>query len=113
MARAAEDPSFRSQLKSDPKGTLERELGGTMPADIRIEVLEETPAHVYLVLPTPESKELTADELAGVAGGGLLDRHQRGVQFRHDLVTMAARGWLGPDLARSPVSQAASGSGRR
>jgi hypothetical protein len=70
MARAADDPQFRAQLKSDPKGTLERELGGSMPGDVRINVLEETPEQVYLVLPTPGSKELNADELAGVAGGG-------------------------------------------
>jgi hypothetical protein len=70
MARAAEDSSFRTQLKSDPKGTLERELGGTLPSDVKINVIEETPEQVYLVLPATGSKELSADELAGVAGGG-------------------------------------------
>lgn len=70
MARAAEDSSFRNQLKSDPKGTLERELGGTLPDNVKISVLEETPDQVYVVLPAQGSKELSASELAGVAGGG-------------------------------------------
>lgn len=70
MTRAAEDPQFRQQLKSDPRGTLERELGGTLPSDVKIEVLEETPEQVYMVLPPAGSKELSSEELAGVAGGG-------------------------------------------
>ena len=70
MARAADDPQFRQQLKSDPRGTLERELGGSLPDDVQVSVLEETPKQAYLVLPPEGSKELTSEELAGVAGGG-------------------------------------------
>jgi Nitrile hydratase, alpha chain len=70
MARAAEDAAFRQQLKSDPRGTLEREIGGSLPPDVKISVMEETPKQVFLVLPAAGSKELTTDELAGVAGGG-------------------------------------------
>jgi hypothetical protein len=70
QARAAEDPQFRQELKSNPRGTLERELGGTLPADIQIEVLEETAHRVYMVVPEAGSKELSSEELAGVAGGG-------------------------------------------
>ena len=70
MSRAAEDKAFRDQLKSEPRQTLERELGGNLPDDIKITVLEETPKQVYLVLPAVGSKELTTEELAGVAGGG-------------------------------------------
>jgi hypothetical protein len=81
MARAAEDSAFRAQLKSDPKGTLERELGGTLPGDVKINVLEETPTQVYLVLPTVGSKELTSDELAGVAGGGCWIGSSSGCSF--------------------------------
>jgi Nitrile hydratase, alpha chain len=70
MSRAAEDSAFREQLKSDPRRTLERELGGHLPDDVKITVLEETTKQVYIVLPAAGSKELTTDELAGVAGGG-------------------------------------------
>jgi len=70
MARAAEDQSFRDQLKSDPKGTLESELGGSLPGNVKISVLEETPDQVYLVLPAQGTKELSSSELSGVAGGG-------------------------------------------
>jgi hypothetical protein len=70
MARAADDNAFRDKLKSDPKGTLEKELGGSLPDDVKISVLEETPKQVYVVLPAQGSKELSSDELSGVAGGG-------------------------------------------
>jgi hypothetical protein len=70
MSRASEDTAFREQLKSNPKQTLERELGGHLPDDVKITVIEETAKQVYLVLPAQGSKELTSEELAGVAGGG-------------------------------------------
>ena len=69
ITRAVEDQSFREQLTADPRGPLDRELDGGVPGNVRITVLQETPDQVYLVLPAHASKELTADELAGAAGG--------------------------------------------
>ena len=71
MARVLQDAEFRAQLKSDPKGTLERELDTTLPRDLKIEVFEETPDQLYLVLPALGSKELTNEELTAIAAGGL------------------------------------------
>lgn len=68
MRKAAEDPQFRQQLKSDPRGALEREAGTRIPDDIEITVLEETHDHAYIVLPHSTS-EMSRQELAGAAGG--------------------------------------------
>jgi hypothetical protein len=54
FARAAKDAAFRWALVADPTGTLERELGMTVPAGVTISVLEETPTRRYLVLPPAE-----------------------------------------------------------
>ena len=70
QARAADDPAFRDQLKADPRGTVERELGGNLPENVQIQVLEETMDQVYLVIPTAPSAQMSDAELASTAGGG-------------------------------------------
>jgi hypothetical protein len=52
-AKAAEDPVFRQHLKADPRGTFDCEFGSRIrvPPGFEVTVVEETPAHWYLVLP--------------------------------------------------------------
>lgn len=72
IARAQQDPAFRQELIADPKAVFARELGVTLPDSIRIEVLEETPAQVYLILPRAVAQpgtQLSEAELEGVSGG--------------------------------------------
>jgi hypothetical protein len=70
--RAMKDDAFRENLKRDPKGIFAREFGITMPDSIEVQVLEERPTTVYLVLPqAPVSAEaeLSDADLEAVAGG--------------------------------------------
>jgi hypothetical protein len=70
--KAWKDPAFRRALIEDPNGTLERELGLTVPAGVSLTVLEETPTNRYLVLPPGQTGavgELSDADLAAVAGG--------------------------------------------
>ena len=70
--RAMKDAAFRAELLADPKAVFRRELGMEVPDRITVEVLEETPSTVYLVLPqavTVVNAELTDAELDSVAGG--------------------------------------------
>ncbi len=72
--RAMKDEAFREELVRDPKGVFARELGMNMPEHIQVQVLEESPTTVYLVLPPPfpgASAELSDEQLETVAGGGL------------------------------------------
>ena len=71
--RAAKDPAFRRELLADPKSVLARELGLALPDFLEVQVLEETPARVYLVLPAAPpapGAELSDEQLDAVAGGG-------------------------------------------
>lgn len=72
LERAAKDPQFREQLKRDPRGTVVRDIGVQIPTDITVEVVEETPSKVYLVLPAAAAQPgqgLTDQDLEAVAGG--------------------------------------------
>jgi hypothetical protein len=66
--RARADPAFKAALLADARTTLQQVYGVEMLPDVDLQVLEETPTKLYLVLPF-ESEELTDEELAGVAGG--------------------------------------------
>jgi len=77
IARAWKDEAFKEELLRDPQAVVARELaqlqpGATLPADIQIQVLEETLTTRYLVLPPKpmidSGWELSDAELAQVAG---------------------------------------------
>jgi hypothetical protein len=73
IARAMQDETFRQQLLSSPKQTLGRELGITLPEGVTVQVYEDTPTLIHLVLPirpqTGEPQELSDAELEQAAGG--------------------------------------------
>ena len=67
VGKASEDSDFRARLLSDPKGTIEQELGIAIPASLSIEVHEEGDTTAHLLLP-PDSR-LNESDLQAVAGG--------------------------------------------
>ncbi len=83
ISKAMADEAFKSELISNPKAVIAREIGQELPQDVEIEVLESTPKKLYLVLPLKvesgeiPTEELSDKELDAVAGGldilGLLD----------------------------------------
>jgi hypothetical protein len=73
IEKARRDEEFHRALRADPKGTLGRELGVTIPEGITVTVVEETPTSYYLVLPAAPARrpqELSDAELEAVGGGG-------------------------------------------
>jgi len=48
---AMHDQAFREELMQNPKETLERELGISFPPEIEIEMHQDTPTTIHLVLP--------------------------------------------------------------
>ena len=73
VAKAMKDEAFRQHLLRDPKQTLEREFGLTIPHGVAIQIHEETPTTLHLVLPmkplTAQLQELSDEELKEIAGG--------------------------------------------
>jgi hypothetical protein len=51
ISRAWSDETFKQQLLSDPKRTIESELGVTLPEEIEIHIHEQTPTVLHLILP--------------------------------------------------------------
>jgi hypothetical protein len=75
ISKAMADEAFKSELISNPKAVIAREIGQELPEGVEIEVLEPTRKKLYLVLPLKvESGEMPSDELSNeqldaVAGG--------------------------------------------
>ncbi|MEI6455682.1 MAG: NHLP leader peptide family RiPP precursor [bacterium] len=73
IEKAMKDESFRSRLKSDPRGAIESEMGIKIPQSLKIEIMEEDRDTVYLILPARpvavDNHELSEVELEAVAGG--------------------------------------------
>lgn len=71
IAKSWKDAAFKQSLLSDPKAALASVVGSELPADLIVEVLEEDPNTLVMVLPIKpdESTELSDEELEAVAGG--------------------------------------------
>jgi len=71
IGRAARDANFRQQLLANGRDTIEKELGIKLPPDIEIQVIEETPSRLCLVLPMKQEAQgkVSDADLAGIAGG--------------------------------------------
>ncbi len=70
-ARAWADPAFKARLLAEPKAAL-AEQGIAYPPGVEVEVHENTPAMVHLMLPPKPSDELSDEQLDAVAGGDCL-----------------------------------------
>lgn len=71
IAKAWTDPDFKGRLLTDPKGTVEGELGTTLQPDLRLNVVEENSHRLYLLLPAkpPGADRLSIEELRAIASG--------------------------------------------
>lgn len=75
IARVMKDDAFRHRLLNNPRETLERELGVTLPQDVTIQVHEDTASTIHLVLPKQLQmsgmQELSDAQLEQAVGGAL------------------------------------------
>jgi hypothetical protein len=73
--KAMENKAFKQELLSNPKAAIAKELNTELPAEIEIEVVQQTPQKLYLVLPLDVEQqevfkdELSEEQLEAVAGG--------------------------------------------
>lgn len=80
--KAWADPAFKERLLKNPRAVFSEELskiseGVAIPDHVQIEVLEEKPNRIYLVVPINPAdvtgKVMTEADLQQVAGGETLD----------------------------------------
>jgi hypothetical protein len=73
IARAWRDERYRSALLRDPRGVLSQALRTQIPSRLKIQVLQETPDHVYFVLPADPTattdKEISSGDIGILAMG--------------------------------------------
>lgn len=68
IKKAWADSEFKKQLLSNPKATIEKEMGKSLPEKLEFKAVEETLNTVYIRIPrNPE--ELSDADLDNVAGG--------------------------------------------
>ncbi|MFC5528186.1 NHLP leader peptide family RiPP precursor [Cohnella yongneupensis] len=61
IQKAWENPEFKAQLLADPKSALQASFGITLPEEIELLAVEETPSRYFLVIP-PSPAELESSE---------------------------------------------------
>ena len=76
IEKAAGDEAFRAQLTQDPRAAIAA-LGVQIPAELEIQVFQETADRLCLVLPAVAETELSDDDLEGVAGGRMARRYSK------------------------------------
>ena len=69
MLKAAQDEAFREALLSNPREALAQFLGTELPAELKVNIVQNTPTEVTLVIPPKVSDELDDADLEAVAGG--------------------------------------------
>jgi hypothetical protein len=75
VAKAMAEDDFRALLKADPHAALTKLLGQEVPLpNLKINVIEEQPGEVSIVLPAPLVRDELPDELLDLALGGSAGR---------------------------------------
>ena len=67
VEKSALDEGFRQALLDDPKATISRELGITIPASLTIKVHESDMQTVHLAL--PPDPNITEEQLEAISAG--------------------------------------------
>ncbi|UKO95905.1 NHLP leader peptide family RiPP precursor [Nostoc sp. UHCC 0870] len=75
IARAWKSEAYKQELLKNPKAVISREFDVELPAEVNVQILEETSTSLYFVLPmrpdfsAADLKDISDEELAQVAGG--------------------------------------------
>ncbi|TMV50283.1 NHLP leader peptide family natural product precursor [Paenibacillus mesophilus] len=62
IEKAWEDDAFKQKLLSDPKAAIKDAFGVTIPDEIQLKALEESPTEFYLVIPPNPSETIKGQD---------------------------------------------------
>ena len=77
VANALEDEAFRAGVMDDPKAAIATKFGVNLPAELDIQVHEDTATTTHLVLPATGKLDEAALQFAPGGNGGVY-RHELG-----------------------------------
>src|SRR5215510_262319 len=80
-AEAWRNPQFKKALFENPRAAIAKYLKIDLSDELEISVFEETPKHIYFVLPVnpaESSSELSLEALDAVAGGTISPTYDYG-----------------------------------
>lgn len=70
IEKALRDPNFKKKLIQDPKKAIQEAFKVTLPADFKLEILEESEKKKYLVIPhVPAGTEVSEKYLESISAG--------------------------------------------
>jgi hypothetical protein len=68
VAQTLKSDEFRKEFMADPRGSIEKYSGQTLPADVSVHAHENNDKELHFVIPA-KPDELTDEDLEKVAGG--------------------------------------------
>lgn len=69
VTKAMRDDAFGQRLLARPEETIQSEFGVVLPRGFKVKILEQDTNTMILVLPKPQTEDLSMDELDAVTGG--------------------------------------------
>ncbi len=69
VAKAWTDEAFKKKLLQNPEKVL-KEMGIALPADVKLELHQQTEKKLHLILPAKPQGRLSEQELNHIAAGG-------------------------------------------
>ena len=71
IKNAAKYPNYRRMLLENPKQTIEMQLNNTLPENVIVELIQESPNRIFVRLPyiVDQGSELSDEDLEQIAGG--------------------------------------------
>ncbi|RLJ69193.1 NHLP leader peptide family RiPP precursor [Pedobacter alluvionis] len=67
IKKAMKDSTFRASLIADPKSAIEQTLGITLPANVSVNVYEDTATSFNMVLPAASGSEQMGSDIGSAA----------------------------------------------
>lgn len=97
LEKAIKDPDFRALLLVDPRRAIEMETSLVLGNDLSLQVVEESPSKIFLVLPAQapacSDEDLSEQDLQGIAAAGRTNACTHDLQCIHKTMNIRECGF--------------------